>query len=56
MGTSSSKIIAKYLLQRIQTAILKAFNNPTTKTADEETKRKVKGMLLFCDPFTIIWA
>nr|XP_056712278.1 ubiquitin carboxyl-terminal hydrolase 45 isoform X2 [Euleptes europaea]XP_056712280.1 ubiquitin carboxyl-terminal hydrolase 45 isoform X2 [Euleptes europaea] len=28
--------------KRIQTAILKAFNNPTTKTADEETKRKVK--------------
>ncbi|XP_060093480.1 ubiquitin carboxyl-terminal hydrolase 45 isoform X2 [Heteronotia binoei] len=29
--------------KRIQTAILKAFNNPTTKTADEETKRKVKA-------------
>ncbi|XP_019375721.1 PREDICTED: ubiquitin carboxyl-terminal hydrolase 45 isoform X7 [Gavialis gangeticus] len=28
--------------KRIQTGILKAFNNPTTKTADEETKRKVK--------------
>ncbi|KFP55539.1 Ubiquitin carboxyl-terminal hydrolase 45, partial [Cariama cristata] len=30
-------------LQRIQTGILKAFNNPTTKTADEETRRKVKA-------------
>ncbi|XP_042297091.1 ubiquitin carboxyl-terminal hydrolase 45 isoform X2 [Sceloporus undulatus] len=29
--------------KRIQAAILKAFNNPTTKTADEETKRKVKA-------------
>ncbi|KAJ6660231.1 hypothetical protein lerEdw1_017931 [Lerista edwardsae] len=29
--------------KRIQSAILKAFNNPTTKTADEETKRKVKA-------------
>ncbi|XP_042658834.1 ubiquitin carboxyl-terminal hydrolase 45 isoform X1 [Tyto alba] len=29
--------------KRIQTGILKAFNNPTTKTADEETRRKVKG-------------
>ncbi|XP_078504338.1 ubiquitin carboxyl-terminal hydrolase 45 isoform X2 [Lissotriton helveticus] len=29
--------------KRIQTGILKAFNNPTTKTADEETKRKVKA-------------
>ncbi|XP_043541520.1 ubiquitin carboxyl-terminal hydrolase 45 isoform X2 [Chiloscyllium plagiosum] len=28
--------------KRIQSAILKAFNNPTVKTADEETKRKVK--------------
>ncbi|XP_061225850.1 ubiquitin carboxyl-terminal hydrolase 45 isoform X3 [Lathamus discolor] len=28
--------------KRIQTGILKAFNNPTTKTADEETRRKVK--------------
>ncbi|XP_054832477.1 ubiquitin carboxyl-terminal hydrolase 45 isoform X3 [Eublepharis macularius] len=28
--------------KRIQSAILKAFNNPTTKTADEDTKRKVK--------------
>ncbi|XP_034621881.1 ubiquitin carboxyl-terminal hydrolase 45 isoform X6 [Trachemys scripta elegans] len=28
--------------KRIQAGILKAFNNPTTKTADEETKRKVK--------------
>ncbi|KAF1564185.1 UNVERIFIED_CONTAM: Ubiquitin carboxyl-terminal hydrolase 45, partial [Eudyptes robustus] len=28
---------------RIQTGILKAFNNPTTKTADEETRRKVKA-------------
>ncbi|NXN10656.1 UBP45 hydrolase, partial [Indicator maculatus] len=29
--------------KRIQTGILKAFNNPTTKTADEETRRKVKA-------------
>ncbi|XP_040453177.1 ubiquitin carboxyl-terminal hydrolase 45 isoform X1 [Falco naumanni] len=29
--------------KRIQTGILKAFNNPTTKTADEETRRRVKG-------------
>ncbi|XP_054832470.1 ubiquitin carboxyl-terminal hydrolase 45 isoform X2 [Eublepharis macularius] len=29
--------------KRIQSAILKAFNNPTTKTADEDTKRKVKA-------------
>ncbi|XP_069462500.1 ubiquitin carboxyl-terminal hydrolase 45 isoform X2 [Ambystoma mexicanum] len=29
--------------KRIQTGILKAFNNPTTKTADEDTKRKVKA-------------
>uniref|UniRef100_A0A803SYF3 Ubiquitin carboxyl-terminal hydrolase n=1 Tax=Anolis carolinensis TaxID=28377 RepID=A0A803SYF3_ANOCA len=29
--------------KRVQAAILKAFNNPTTKTADEETKRKVKA-------------
>ncbi|XP_038253439.1 ubiquitin carboxyl-terminal hydrolase 45 isoform X4 [Dermochelys coriacea] len=29
--------------KRIQAGILKAFNNPTTKTADEETKRKVKA-------------
>uniref|UniRef100_A0A4W3J4T1 Ubiquitin carboxyl-terminal hydrolase n=1 Tax=Callorhinchus milii TaxID=7868 RepID=A0A4W3J4T1_CALMI len=28
--------------KRIQSGILKAFNNPTVKTADEETKRKVK--------------
>ncbi|XP_071404903.1 ubiquitin carboxyl-terminal hydrolase 45 isoform X3 [Pithys albifrons albifrons] len=28
--------------KRIQTGILKAFNNPTTKTADEETRKKVK--------------
>ncbi|XP_067882079.1 ubiquitin carboxyl-terminal hydrolase 45 isoform X2 [Heterodontus francisci] len=28
--------------KRIQSAILKAFNSPTVKTADEETKRKVK--------------
>ncbi|XP_048386802.1 ubiquitin carboxyl-terminal hydrolase 45 isoform X3 [Stegostoma tigrinum] len=28
--------------KRIQSAILKAFNNPTVKTADEETKRKIK--------------
>uniref|UniRef100_A0A8C3UMZ4 Ubiquitin carboxyl-terminal hydrolase n=1 Tax=Catharus ustulatus TaxID=91951 RepID=A0A8C3UMZ4_CATUS len=30
--------------KRIQTGILKAFNNPTTKTADEETRRKVKEL------------
>ncbi|KAJ7341779.1 hypothetical protein JRQ81_007014 [Phrynocephalus forsythii] len=29
--------------KRIQAAILKAFNNPTSKTADDETKRKVKA-------------
>ncbi|XP_041270764.1 ubiquitin carboxyl-terminal hydrolase 45 isoform X1 [Onychostruthus taczanowskii] len=29
--------------KRIQTGILKAFNNPTTKTADEETRKKVKA-------------
>ncbi|NWU99426.1 UBP45 hydrolase, partial [Upupa epops] len=29
--------------KRIQSGILKAFNNPTTKTADEETRRKVKA-------------
>ncbi|KAM5163770.1 ubiquitin carboxyl-terminal hydrolase 45 isoform 2-T3 [Mantella aurantiaca] len=29
--------------KRIQSGILKAFNNPTTKTADEDTKRKVKA-------------
>ncbi|XP_075453633.1 ubiquitin carboxyl-terminal hydrolase 45 isoform X3 [Ascaphus truei] len=29
--------------KRIQSGILKAFNNPTTRTADEETKRKVKA-------------
>lgn len=34
-------------LQRIQSGILKAFNNPTTKTADEDTRRKVKGTLLY---------
>ncbi|XP_027625061.1 ubiquitin carboxyl-terminal hydrolase 45 isoform X2 [Tupaia chinensis] len=30
-------------LQRIQASILKAFNNPTTKTADDETRKKVKA-------------
>uniref|UniRef100_A0A8D2HFG3 Ubiquitin carboxyl-terminal hydrolase n=1 Tax=Urocitellus parryii TaxID=9999 RepID=A0A8D2HFG3_UROPR len=29
--------------KRIQASILKAFNNPTTKTADEETRKKVKA-------------
>ncbi|XP_069743241.1 ubiquitin carboxyl-terminal hydrolase 45 isoform X2 [Narcine bancroftii] len=29
--------------KRIQSAILKAFNSPTVKTADEETKQKVKA-------------
>ncbi|XP_063299629.1 ubiquitin carboxyl-terminal hydrolase 45 [Pelobates fuscus] len=29
--------------KRIQSGILRAFNNPTTKTADEDTKRKVKA-------------
>ncbi|XP_028903157.1 ubiquitin carboxyl-terminal hydrolase 45 isoform X2 [Ornithorhynchus anatinus] len=29
--------------KRIQAGILKAFNNPTTKTADEETRKKVKA-------------
>uniref|UniRef100_A0A8C2NX41 ubiquitinyl hydrolase 1 n=1 Tax=Capra hircus TaxID=9925 RepID=A0A8C2NX41_CAPHI len=28
--------------KRIQAGILKAFNNPTTKTADDETRKKVK--------------
>ncbi|XP_029422588.1 ubiquitin carboxyl-terminal hydrolase 45 isoform X12 [Nannospalax galili] len=28
--------------KRIQASILKAFNNPTTKTADDETRKKVK--------------
>lgn len=27
----------------MKAAILKAFNNPTEKTADEDTKRQVKG-------------
>ncbi|XP_051576654.1 ubiquitin carboxyl-terminal hydrolase 45-like isoform X2 [Myxocyprinus asiaticus] len=31
--------------KRIKAGILKAFNNPTEKTADEETKRQVKGEL-----------
>uniref|UniRef100_A0A8C8RTD3 Ubiquitin carboxyl-terminal hydrolase n=1 Tax=Pelusios castaneus TaxID=367368 RepID=A0A8C8RTD3_9SAUR len=30
-------------IKRIQSGILKAFNNPTSRTADEETKRKVKA-------------
>ncbi|XP_026258317.1 ubiquitin carboxyl-terminal hydrolase 45 isoform X4 [Urocitellus parryii] len=30
--------------KRIQASILKAFNNPTTKTADEETRKKVKDL------------
>lgn len=34
-----------FVFQRIQASILKAFNNPTTKTADDETRKKVKGML-----------
>ncbi|XP_023386712.1 ubiquitin carboxyl-terminal hydrolase 45 isoform X5 [Pteropus vampyrus] len=29
--------------KRIQASILKAFNNPTTKTADDETRKKVKA-------------
>lgn len=33
--------------QRIKAGILKAFNNPTEKTADEETKRQVKGASSF---------
>uniref|UniRef100_A0A8C7WYV5 Ubiquitin specific peptidase 45 n=1 Tax=Oryzias sinensis TaxID=183150 RepID=A0A8C7WYV5_9TELE len=37
-------IVCTYLcLQRVKAAILKAFNNPTEKTADEETKRQVKA-------------
>ncbi|EPY74762.1 ubiquitin specific protease 16-like protein, partial [Camelus ferus] len=32
-----------FLARRIQAGILKAFNNPTTKTADDETRKKVKG-------------
>ncbi|XP_030665354.1 ubiquitin carboxyl-terminal hydrolase 45 isoform X5 [Nomascus leucogenys] len=30
--------------KRIQASILKAFNNPTTKTADDETRKKVKDV------------
>ncbi|XP_036076170.1 ubiquitin carboxyl-terminal hydrolase 45 isoform X3 [Rousettus aegyptiacus] len=30
--------------KRIQASILKAFNNPTTKTADDETRKKVKDL------------
>nr|XP_023399318.1 ubiquitin carboxyl-terminal hydrolase 45 isoform X6 [Loxodonta africana] len=30
--------------KRIQASILKAFNNPTTKTADDETRKKVRGL------------
>ncbi|XP_036104438.1 ubiquitin carboxyl-terminal hydrolase 45 isoform X2 [Molossus molossus] len=29
--------------KRIQAGILKAFNNPTTKTADDETRKKIKA-------------
>uniref|UniRef100_F7I2C6 Ubiquitin carboxyl-terminal hydrolase n=1 Tax=Callithrix jacchus TaxID=9483 RepID=F7I2C6_CALJA len=29
--------------KRIQASILKAFNNPTTKTADDETRKKIKA-------------
>ncbi|XP_008572743.1 PREDICTED: ubiquitin carboxyl-terminal hydrolase 45 [Galeopterus variegatus] len=32
-----------FVLQRIQASILKAFNNPTTKTADGETRKKIKA-------------
>ncbi|EPY76790.1 ubiquitin specific protease 16-like protein [Camelus ferus] len=32
-----------FLARRIQAGILKAFNNPTTKTADDETRKKVKA-------------
>nr|XP_035972629.1 ubiquitin carboxyl-terminal hydrolase 45 isoform X5 [Halichoerus grypus] len=31
--------------KRIQASILKAFNNPTTKTADDDTRKKVKDLL-----------
>lgn len=31
------------IFQRVKAGILKAFNNPTEKTADEDTKRQVKG-------------
>ncbi|XP_023373995.1 ubiquitin carboxyl-terminal hydrolase 45 [Otolemur garnettii] len=35
--------IINFVFQRIQVSILKAFNNPTTKTADDETRKKVKA-------------
>lgn len=34
--------------QRVKAGILKAFNNPTEKTADEDTKRQVKGSYTCC--------
>lgn len=34
--------------QRVKAGILKAFNNPTEKTADEDTKRQVKGSYARC--------
>lgn len=33
-----------YFFQRVKVGILKAFNNPTEKTADEDIKRQVKGV------------
>uniref|UniRef100_A0A8D1QHN7 Ubiquitin carboxyl-terminal hydrolase n=1 Tax=Sus scrofa TaxID=9823 RepID=A0A8D1QHN7_PIG len=42
-GPLSPKILFNQLCQRIQAGILKAFNNPTTKTADDETRKKVKA-------------
>ncbi|KAG8124005.1 hypothetical protein E2320_019361, partial [Naja naja] len=45
MRIEETKVTCLFLIKepRIQAAILTAFNNPTSKTADEETKRKVKG-------------
>ncbi|XP_012517297.1 PREDICTED: ubiquitin carboxyl-terminal hydrolase 45 [Propithecus coquereli] len=46
-GPLSPKVLFNQLCQkwvhRIQASILKAFNNPTTKTADDETRKKVKA-------------
>lgn len=41
-------IILCLCFQRVKAGILKAFNNPTEKTADEETKRQVKGPYTCC--------
>ncbi|KAB1275268.1 Ubiquitin carboxyl-terminal hydrolase 45 [Camelus dromedarius] len=41
--TEETKVGFLYGYHRIQAGILKAFNNPTTKTADDETRKKVKA-------------